>query len=345
MAMTRKDPQVPHVVLLATGGTISSRASAVGGASVAADTGEQVLGTLGAIASFPVRVIDVFQKGSYLLTLDDMIAVCAKIKEALRDLQVLGVVVSHGTDTMEETAYLADLTHDDERPVVFTGAQRAADSDSPDGPDNLSRAIAVAGSPSAVGRGVLVAFAGMVFPARGVRKSDTTRLNAFSNPDYGTAGRISANGEVVLEGPPFRPERLPLPPPGAGSPRVDLIASYPGADSTLLRAALQVGAAGIVLQGTGSGNANAELCSEVAAATSAGVIVVTSTRVDRGAVIPIYGAGGGEDLRAAGAIASGLLRPSQSLILLSLLLRLNAPRPDVVEIFARNGRSPDPLSR
>ena len=142
--MTVTDSVGPHVVLLATGGTISSRASEAGGAAVASDTGEQVFAGMGVPAAHPVRVVDVFRKGSYLLTVDDMIAICATIREVLADPQVLGVVVTHGTDTMEETAYLVDLTHDDPRPVVFTGAQQAADADSPDGPGNLSRAIAVA---------------------------------------------------------------------------------------------------------------------------------------------------------------------------------------------------------
>lgn len=339
--MTVTDSPAPHVVLLATGGTISSRASLSGGASVASDTGEQVFKSLGSSASYPVRVVDVFQKGSYLLTVDDMIKICAMIKESLDDPRVLGVVVTHGTDTMEETAYLVDLTHNDQRPVVFTGAQRPADSDSPDGPDNLARAIAVAGSPDARGRGVLLSFAGTIFPARGVRKGHTTRLNAFANPDFGTAGQVSASGEVLMLDTRNGLEPLPLPGPGVGSPRVDLIAAYPGADSTLLRASLQAGAAGIVLQGTGSGNANAKLCSEVATATAAGVVVITSTRVDAGPVVPLYGVGGGEDLRAAGAIASGLLRPSQSLILLSVLLRLDTSRARIAEIFAQRGRLPD----
>jgi L-asparaginase len=339
--MTVPDLPPAHVVLLATGGTISSRATAPGAGSVASDTGEQVFASLGSAASYPVRVVDVFRKGSYLLTVDDMFTICGMIKEALDDPQVLGVVVTHGTDTMEETAYLAELTHHDERPVVFTGAQQAADSASPDGPENLARAIAVAGSPDARGRGVLLAFAGTVFPASGVRKNHTTRLEAFANPDFGTAGRVSATGEVRLTEAPSRLEPLPLPGPECGSPRVDVIASYPGSDATLLRAALQAGAAGIVLQGTGNGNANAELCAEVAAATAAGVVVVTSTRVEAGAVVPVYGAGGGEDLRAAGAISSSLLRPSQSLILLSLLLRLGTPMDRIADTFAKRGSLPE----
>jgi L-asparaginase len=339
--MTVRDSPAPHVVLLATGGTISSRKSQVDGASVAADNGEQVLKALGLPASHPVRVVDVFQKGSYLLTVDDMIRICTTIKQTLSDPQVLGVVVTHGTDTMEETAYLADLTHDDVRPVVFTGAQRAADSDAPDGPENLSRAIAVAGSPNARGKGVLLAFAGSVFPASGVRKGHTTGLNAFANPDFGTVGQVSPTGEVSLLVPNARTAPLPLPAPGSVSPRVDLIAAYPGADSTLLRASLEAGAAGVVLQGTGIGNANTKLCAEVAAATAAGVVVVTSTRVDAGPVLPVYGSGGGADLRAAGAIPSGLLRPSQSLILLSLLLTLGTHKDRIPEIFAERGTLPD----
>ncbi len=140
-----------------------------------------------------------------------------------------------------------------------------------------------------------------------------------------------------MRAPGARPAPLPLPAPGAGSPRVDLIAAYPGADSALLHASLQAGAAGIVLQGTGIGNANTKLCTEVAAATAAGVVVVTSTRVDAGPVLPLYGVGGGQDLKAAGAIPSGLLRPSQSLILLSLLLRLGTSTARIPEIFAQRG--------
>jgi L-asparaginase len=339
--MTVTDLGGPHVVLLATGGTISSRASKAGGAAVASDSGVQVFASMAVPSTHPVRVVDVFRKGSYLLTVDDMIAICARIRQALADPQVLGVVVTHGTDTMEETAYLVDLTHDDPRPVVFTGAQQAADADSPDGPGNLSRAIAVAGSPEARGTGVLLAFAGTIFPAAGVRKNHTTRLDAFTNPDFGTVGSVAASGEVSMLA--ARPGIAPLPLPGvgSGSPRVDLIAAYPGADSTLLRAALQAGAAGIVLQGTGIGNANRVLCREVADATAAGVVVVTSTRVEAGAVVPRYGDGGGEDLRGAGAIPSGLLRPSQSLVLLSLLLRLGTPTARIAEAFALRGTLPD----
>jgi L-asparaginase len=317
----------PHVVLLATGGTISSRSRAeLGGAAVASDGADDLLRSTGGPHPLPVRVVDVLRVGSYTLDVDDMLLVCTRIREVLADPAVVGVVVTHGTDTMEETAYLADLVHADPRPVVFTGAQRAADAAEPDGPGNLVRALALAGSPDTRDRGVLVCFAGEVFPARGVRKSETLLANAFSNPD-----------DERWAGP--RPAPLPLPDGGAGC-RVDLVASYPGADAAHLRASLAAGAAGIVVQGTGIGNANPVLCKAVKQATVDGAVVVTSTRVSAGPVVPVYGAGGGKDLLAAGAIPAGLLRPSQSLVLLSLLLRLGWSRGDIAAAFARRGGVP-----
>ena len=326
-----------HVVLLATGGTISSRARpAEGGAAVAADAGAQVLGGLATAPAYPVRVVDVACEGSYLLTLVDMIAICAQIKIALSDPSVRGVVVTHGTDTMEETAYLADLTHDHVSPVVFTGAQKSADAVNPDGPGNLADAIAVAGSPAAAGLGVSIVFAGEIFPARGVRKAQTFALHAFTNPDFGSAGFLTATGDVAITRHDQRMPPLPLLAPGQAR-RVDVVSAYPGADGILLQASVAAGASGIVLQATGSGNGNPALCAAVASATAAGTVVVTSTRVGAGPVIPVYGAGGGRDLVAAGAIPTGLLRPSQSLILLSLLLQLDRNHDEIADAFALYG--------
>jgi L-asparaginase len=317
-----------HVVLLATGGTISSRARAdLGGAAVASDGADELLRSTGCAHPLPVRVVDVLRVGSYALTIDDMLLVCARIAESLADPAVAGVVVTHGTDTMEETAFLADLVHGDPRPVIFTGAQRAADSADPDGPANLTRAITLAGSPGVRNRGALLSFAGDVFPARGVRKAHTAAPHAFANPDAEPSRGTGAD---------VRPAALPLPGTGIHR-RVDLVASYPGADATHLRASLDAGATGIVLQGTGNGNANPVLCRAVMDATASGAVVVTSTRVDAGPVVATYGAGGGKDLLAAGAIPSGLLRPSQSLVLLSLLLRLGRSRAEIAKEFAQRG--------
>ena len=328
-----------YVVLLATGGTISSRAHAAEhGAVIAADGGAQVLASLAAAPAYPVKVIDVACEGSYLLTFADMIAICAQIKTALTDPSVRGVVVTHGTDTMEETAYLADLTHEDARPVVFTGAQNSADATDPDGPSNLAGAIAVAGCGQAVGHGALIFFAGEIFRARGVRKAQTLALKAFTNSDFGSVGFVTPNGEVSISRPELRPLPLPLPAIASGEARrVDVVSAYPGADGTLLRAAVAVGARGIVLQATGSGNGNPALCEAVAEAVASGCVVVMSTRVSAGPVVAVYGAGGGRDLVSAGAIPSGLLRPPQSLILLSLLLHLDRGYDEIARAFTGRG--------
>ncbi|MHA7292517.1 asparaginase [Arthrobacter sp. HLT1-21] len=339
--MTVNAGEEQYVVLLATGGTIASRNSAeAGGATIAEDSGEALLHSTGP-GSIPVKVVDVMRKGSYRLTFPDMLQICSEVKAALSDPLVVGVVVTHGTDTTEETSYLADLLHDDWRPVVFTGAQLAADHLTPDGPDNLRRAIAVAASPEAGGRGALVSFAGKIFHAAGVRKVHTTAHAAFDSPDTHPAGSVTETGDVSMG---TRPARFdPLPPPGSltgddvGLPRTDVVTSYPGADAVLIDAARAAGAAGIVLEATGIGNANPVMCTAVADATSGGVVVVTSTRVHAGPVVPVYGTGGGKDLLAAGAIPSGLLRPGQARILLQLLLTLRMSRPLIEQQFHVRG--------
>ncbi|MDQ0733738.1 asparaginase [Arthrobacter agilis] len=328
-------PATEHVVLLATGGTIASRTDAGDGSTVAADAGGTVLAAAGT-STVAVEVVDLMQKGSYLLTFDDMLAVCGAIRTALAVPETLGIVVTHGTDTMEETAYLADLLHDDPRPVVFTGAQRAADSSDPDGPGNLRAAITLAASAEARGRGALIVFDGEVLPLPATRKTETTALHAFSNPDLGPVGSVSPTGEIDLGPAPERRSPLAAPPTGTGI-RVDIIACYPGADATLFAAALAAGARGIVLEATGLGNANAELGDAVRRAVRDGVVVVTSTRVHAGPVRGVYGAGGGRTLEDAGAVPSGLLRPSQVRTLLQALLALGLSGEQVVREIRQRG--------
>lgn len=325
-----------QVVLVATGGTIASRTDSADGATLAADTGDAVLAAAGG-STLAVEVVDLMQKGSYLLTFDDMLAVCASVHAALESPLTLGVVVTHGTDTMEETGYLADLLHDDPRPVVFTGAQRAADSAEPDGPRNLRAAFTVAASPDARERGALIVFGGEIFTLPGTRKTETTRLQAFSNPDRGRAGSVSDAGAVDLHPAPARPAPLGTPRTGA-SVRVDIVASYPGVDAALFTAAVAAGARGIVLEATGLGNTNGALSDAVRAAVRDGIVVVTSTRVHAGSVGGAYGAGGGKTLADAGAVPSGLLRPSQARTLLHALLALGLTPDDVAHQVRLRGQ-------
>ena len=313
------------VAVLATGGTIATRTDR-SGTAVARAGGRELVHDLPLPPGVVVDTEDVFRVGSYAMSLEHLHALAVRVDERLGD-DVAGIVVTHGTDTAEETAIFLDLVIDDPRPVVLTGAQRAADAPDSDGPRNLSDAIAVAADPIARGLGTLIVFDGSVFPARGTAKTQTLASAAFSAAT-GPLGWVRDAAVHVDAGPRRRPG-VALSSVDLNRVRVDIAASYAGADATALRAFAEAGARGIVLQGTGAGNANPAICDAVAELTGRGVVVVTSTRVPAGAVVPIYGNGGGADLLRAGAIPAGLLRPPQARIVLATLLSAHTD-PDAV---------------
>lgn len=306
---------MPEVIVLATGGTIASRHDA-SGAAVPADSGAELVGSAGAVRGIRVSVRDVVSADSSALTLDQLDSIRAAVADALASDAVAGVVVTHGTDTMEETSLLVDLIHADPRPVVFTGAQHAADSPAADGPANLAEAIAVAADPAYRGLGVLLSFAGEVQTVRGLAKTSTSAPQPFT----GGLPVAELGGSV--------PHRLLTKAVPIADVRVDIVASYPGADGVLLDAAVAAGAQGIVLVGTGSGNTTVALADSVRRALADGVVVVVSTRVASGVVDAAYGGGGGAaDLVAAGAVLSRRLRPGQArIVLLALLAAGVGPR-------------------
>jgi L-asparaginase len=313
---------VSLVTVLTTGGTIASRADDRGVAT-ARDAGAELVARLALPPGIEVRVLDVLRVGSYLMTLQRTHTLALRIADELRSPEVTGLVVTHGTDTTEETAYFLDLFHDDPRPIVLTGAQRPADAPDSDGPRNLADAVTTAASPVARGLGVLVAFGGRLFPARGTRKVHTLAADAFAAPDTGALGWISGD-RVWVESSPRRHPVLDLSAFDPAGVRVDVVPCHPDADATALRALAGAGARGIVLEATGAGNANPEICAAVTELTAAGVVVVTSTRVAAGRVAALYGNGGGADLLAAGAVPAGLLRPPQARVLLAALLGVHA---------------------
>ncbi|MBB2901324.1 L-asparaginase [Kineococcus radiotolerans] len=320
--MPDPSPLAPLVVVVTTGGTIASTVDE-DGVSRPTLGGDALLGTAGDEAGVRVRVVEALRVDSSTLTLAQADLVRARVAEALADPGVAGVVVLHGTDSLEETAYLLDLHHDDPRPVVLTGSQRTADHPAPDAPANVREALRVAADGLARGQGVLVAFGGRVHAAAGTTKRHTTDLDAFAAPD----GALPRAGALTAVGSPDAPW-----------PRVDVVAAHPGTDGALLDAARELGARGVVLQGLGSGNATAEVVAAVARAVAAGVVVVLTTRVPAGPVATSYGSGGGgAELAAAGAVPAGRLRAGQARVLLAVLLRAGADRGEVAREFARRG--------
>ncbi|AOW93509.1 L-asparaginase [Rhodococcus sp. WMMA185] len=310
------------VVVLGTGGTIASRNNPEGHA-VASDHVSALLDSVCATAPFEVEIEsrDLLMVGSYLLTPADQLGIVRAIQAVFCDPSVSGVVVTHGTDTMEETAYLSDLHHADPRPVIFTGAQNTAGKPSSDGPRNLRDAIAVAADRRSHDLGTTIVFDGLLYAAAATRKRHTTALDAFDNGATGPLGRVDT-GVLSLLAKPVRPQSLPVP---EELPRVDIVAVYPGADRTLLDAAVDAGSRGIVLEATGIGNANMSFVDAARDCIIAGIPVIVATRVANGDIMPRYGNGGGADLAEVGALPAGLLRPSQARVLLAAALAASSP--------------------
>ena len=307
---------MPVVRVLTTGGTIASRRGP-DGRVVAADAGEDLVRTLAPVEGVTVHVEDVLRLGSYRLALEDVRALAGRVRAAADEAD--GVVVTHGTDTMEETAYLLDLLHGGSQPVVVTGAQRNAEAADADGPRNLHDAVRVAAAPAARAAGVVITMAGRVLPARQATKVHSLGLDAFGAPDGGQVGRVDPDSVRLTSAPRRRPafdlDALP-----DQLPRVDVVPLHLGSDGTFVQAARTAGARGIVLDAFGAGNVTPAVLEETERALAEGVVVLVSSRCHAGAVSPIYGAGGGADLAAAGAVLAGDLRAAKARLLLTLAL-------------------------
>ena len=306
-----------QVVVVSTGGTIAMRPDPATGKLVPAVSGEELVDMLRWPDAPPLELDDFASVPSFDMHGDLANALADRVREHCRREDVAGVVVTHGTDTMEESVYAVDRVLDSDTAVVFTGAQRAADEPDTDGPRNLRDAIRVALALEARGRGAVIAFAGEIHAAREVRKVHTSALRAFGSPGYGPIGHVDGESVAFRRRPHRNP---PLPSPSGPLPRVDLIRLHAGSDDRFLRASLESGSRAIVLEGTGRGNASESVLPGVEAALEAGVPVVVCSRCAAGRVEPVYGRGGGKDLAEAGALFAGDLPGPKARVLLQLAL-------------------------
>ena len=251
----------------------------------------------------PLEVDELAQVPSWEVFDELAFALAARAEQHLGRAEVEGLVVTHGTDTMEETVYLLDRSVESEKPLVMTGAQRASDAADADGPRNLRDAITVAAAADSRGRGAMILFAGELHAAREVRKVHTSALAAFASPGYGPIGHVDG-GRVVLP-PPTGTAAGAAAGSQSAAPRVDLIRLHAGSDERFVRVAAETGAQAVVLEATGRGNGNHRVVDAVREATEAGVLVVVCSRCAAGRVEPLYGRGGGRDLEDAGAVFAG----------------------------------------
>lgn len=321
----------PSVVVVSTGGTIASRFDPLQGKVVAARSGEDLLEMVPRAKDIAdIEVENFCNIGSYQLSPDIAFRLVRRIDEILDRPDVMGVVVTHGTDTMEETCYLADLLIASEKPIVFTGAQRSSDDPDSDGPRNLLNAIRAAASPLARGLGAMICFNDELHAARDVTKVHTARVQTFQSYDHGMLGEIDGNQVIIYRKPTLR-RMFQIP---KLEERVDLILLVLGIDARYIDASIQSKAAGIVLEAFGRGNANTVIVDGVRRAVNNGIPVIVTSRCPAGRVAPIYGGGGGKDLEEVGAIFAGDLSGVKARILLMVLLADPHARLQLREVIA-----------
>jgi L-asparaginase len=252
-----------------------------------------------------------------------------RVAALLADRRVDGVVITHGTDTLEETAFLLDLTLDSDKPVVFCGAMRTISDVGWDGPANLRTAVRTAIHEDARARGVLVAVGEEVHAAAEATKVHTQNLAAFASP-RGPLGQLD-HGRVVFVRParrrePLRPKRLVA--------DVDLHVMATGSDPALLRASLARGARGLVIEGTGCGNLPPSVLPVVQSARKRRVPIVLVSRCGAGRVAPLYGyEGGGLQLRELGLIFGGDLPGQKARIKLMVALGVTSEQATLRRLF------------
>jgi L-asparaginase len=289
-------------MVLAAGGTIAM--SGEDGAQPALDAADLIAAVPGLAGQDGLDGETVSNLPSAHLMPSDQLRICRAAREAAR--RGHGVVVTHGTDTLEETAMLCDVMHDAEPPIVFTGAIRAASAPGADGPANLVDAVSVARSAEAVGLGVLVVFGGEIHHARCARKTDTTSLTAFSSPQTGPLGRVTEGHPTFWS---RVPRNSPLDPPALDR-RVLVVPTVAGDDGSLARAALGTKPDGIVIGTLGAGHLHPDLL-KLWAEASERMPVVAYCRPERGVVLKgTYGYAASErELRESGIIPAAFLSP------------------------------------
>ncbi|MCE0744119.1 asparaginase [Acetobacter sicerae] len=331
MQTTQPQTALPRVLVLATGGTISGKADARSaiGYDAGAVTGEQLIaGVPGVEKLARLKVEQISNIASQNMNSQVWFRLAERIHEAFARNEADAVVITHGTDTMEETAFFLDTVIGESHPVVLTGAMRPSTAISADGPANMYEAVKVAVSPQAHNRGVLVVLDDTVHAARWVSKTHTTALETFQSRNAGPVGTADP-ANVRFFGPPRIEVRLPLP-QNHLLPKVEIIYAHADMDAAQIDEAVKAGARGIVIAGMGDGNVSQEALAGLDRAVKAGVIVVRSSRVGDGFVNRNVEV----DDDQHGLVASFDLNPQKSRILLQLLLANGRNRPaDIQSVF------------
>lgn len=323
---------LPLCLLISTGGTIAMKLDPEKNAAVPALSGSDLVAAVPALSrAARIEVNNLFNIPSDHMSPEHWTILKHVVDSALTRSDVTGVVISHGTDTLEETAWFLDLTVNSEKPVVFVGAQRNASSPDFDGPRNLLNAVRVCIASQARGKGVLVVMNNQINAAREVTKTHTANVETFNSGDFGFLGVVD-DDRVVFSRQSTRRQYISL--NTADMPRVEIVPMFAGANGDLVQAAASIGANGIVIQALGLGNVNLHMYESIKQVIATGIPVVISTRVPNGRTSPVYGfEGGGSTLKHAGAVFADNLSPQKARILLMLALHQGTSAQQLQPIF------------
>jgi len=334
MAMAQTAAKPPNVVILATGGTIAG-AAATGtqsGYTSGAVTIDAMLKAVPGIDKLAtVKGEQISNVGSQDMSFDILLKVAKRINELAKDASITGFVITHGTDTLEESAFFLNLTVKTDKPVVMVGSMRPSTAVSADGPLNLYNGVGVAVDPKAKGRGVLLVMNDWIHGAHSLTKTSTTAVQTFMSPLRGLVGTAAYGKNDWYSSPPWKHT--------TGSefdvtgvtklPRVDIIFACADMSPDLIDAAAANGAKGIVIAGVGNGNMNKASLEAAARVAKKGVVVVRSSRVATGSV--------GRNVEVnddeMGLIASDELNPQKARILLALALLKNRTPQQLQALF------------
>jgi len=326
--------QLPKIIILATGGTIAGAGTSSDRAGYTAGKIpiDDLIGTIPTVKKIAdITGEQIASVGSQDMTIDIWKKLAMRINDIAKNNEATGIVVTHGTDTQEETGYFLDLVCTTDIPVVLTGSMRAATAISADGPKNLYDAITIAANPASKGRGVLISFNEGIFDARDVMKLSTTKTNAFGSPNTGPVGqaydgRVEYYLKSEREVKPANPIAIAA---DTKFPRVDIVYMYADAPPDQIDMLVSKKVAGIVIAGVGNGNFNKAYMDAVKRAVSAGVVICRASRTPSGRVV-LHDEINDDEL---GTIVSDDLTPQKARILLMLGLTKTKDKKQLQDLF------------
>lgn len=322
------------IQLIATGGTIAMSKDKHG-KSIPAFTGSDLLSNLPTShQEIQWGILNFSNVASCNMSPVSMLALSEAVQDLLKDPELKGVIITHGTDTLEETAYFLDLIIADPRPIIFTAAQRDASENDTDGPRNLRNAMLIALNDQANGRGVLICFNEEIFAARDVRKLHTSQVNAFSSGSYGALGFIDGN-KVIWNRKPVPTIKLRTPQFLAN---IHISKIYTGMTTKSLQFLEEEDIDGLVLEAFGRGNIPPHAVPSVERIISKGIPVVITSRCLFGNTAPVYGyPGGGADLERIGVWFAQDLSTEKVRLLMSVALGSGLSKAELKNLICQRG--------